>query len=147
MSERSATLVKICNAVASAVNQCQLLTTAVTDLYPQENFESLTALSIRVTPYKSAISSDNRSSNVRMDAQVTIWVADPGGSEAVAPGILLVEDIANGIFRKRLAFSENTLQAVITKSEIVTVYDLDHLQKTHVFLSALRIYVSAWYTT
>ena len=144
MSDRSAILVQICAAVAAAVNQCQALAVAAVDLCPQQEFDKLGSLSIRVTPFKSAISSDTRASTVRMDAQVTIWIADPGGEEAVAPGIMLVEDIANGIFRRRLELAGGG-QAVATRSEIVTVYDLDRLRQTHVFLSALRVHVTAWY--
>lgn len=147
MSEtRKPVLVMLADALAAAVNLCQSLTAAQTDLCPESDFDKLDSLAIRVTPFTSAITSVDRSDTRRMDAQFTLWVASPGGAAAIAPGIQLVEDIANGLLRSRLHCSGAPItQAVITKTETVSVYDLERLLASHVFLSALRIHVTAWY--
>lgn len=140
-------LIRICDALADAITQCQSQAVAVTELCPQSNFDKLTELIIRTTPFKSAITSIDRSDKKRLDAQYTVWVASPGGDDAVAPGIQLVEDIANGVMHNRLQLAgTNPSTAIITKIEILTVYDLERLLTSHVFLSALRVHVIAWYT-
>ena len=144
---RSSIMGKLCDALAAAVNQSQSQAVAATDLCLLEAFDKLSELTIRVTPYKTGFSAETRAATVRVDAQLTVWVADPGGPAAVAPGMLLVEDIANGIFRQRLQFAAGeAIQAVVTKAEIATVYDLERLQTSHLFLSAIRAHVVAWYT-
>lgn len=147
MSEtRKPILVAICDALAAAVTQCQNHAVAATDLCPQASFDKLSVLTIRTTPFMSSITSVDRSDTRRMDAQFTVWVASPSGSDAVAPGIQLVEDIANGLLRTRLQLAGTTAtQAVITKTEILSVYDLERLLVSHVFLSALRVHITTWY--
>lgn len=147
MSEtRKPILVAICDALAAAVTQCQSLAVAVTDLCPQSSFDKLSALTIRVTPFTSSITSMDRSDTRHMDAKFTVWVASPGGADAVEPGIQLVEDIANGLLRASLQLSGQAAgRAVITKAEIMSVYDLERLLTSHVFLSAIRVHVTTWY--
>lgn len=142
---RQSILIAICDALATAVNQCQSLTQAATNLCPQADFDKLDSLSINVTPYNFALSSPDRSSTKQMNAQFTVWVASPGGAESIANGVLLQEDIANGLQRQTLSLTGQKIKAVVTKTEVVTVYDLQRLLEAHTFLSALRVHVIAWY--